>query len=144
MSRESDNFIDLTDVLGWGYLDIKELSKYMNIAINFDIQPCDIKEEVEELFPTTAHQDINQWFYCYLSRIFYTFIPKLDDWIKDNYPLIYERKYIEDELKYLEGNFNPLINCLDSWFNNFLDELYPRDSDECYREALKLLLKDKK
>jgi uncharacterized coiled-coil DUF342 family protein len=129
--------LDLTDVLGWGSLDIEKLEEYLKIAKKFGVTIDDIREEIQETFRYSAGEegdiaDINNWFYVAIHEIFYA--------IMDEVRNVTEDEEILKKIEELENNFNPYINYMDSWFNNLLDEIdFTKDKEEIIEEVIREL-----
>lgn len=125
--------LNLTDVLGWGYLDVKALEDYIEVAKKFDIYPEDIKEDIKGYDGDVT--DINAWFYSSITLIFYE--------IRDELKKSTDDGELLEKIEEMEDNFNPFINYMDSWFNNFLDDIdFNQDKEKILKDVIKKLRED--
>ena len=110
--------INLMNVLDWGSGDITALERYLTIADLWGISIYDIADTIE--FTNGDKTKINDWFYTVIELIFSTVMKE----VQEVHP------ELETKIEKLNDNFLPFINYLDSWFNNFLDDVELYDEKE--------------
>lgn len=71
--------LDLTDVLGWGYLDIKFLDSKIS---EFELETEDIKDEIDSIGFESA--DINSWIYCTIYLGARRFLESVETYAQEN------------------------------------------------------------
>jgi len=131
--EEKDIFDLLLNISEIGYLDLKELSLWDNAIRKFEYDFSYI-DEIESIGFDKI--DTNTYFYVVIDRLFNLICQELEE----NINLSREEK---KSLENLKDNFNPFINCLDSWFNNVFDELdLSLSKEEILNNAKKLLSKE--
>ena len=114
--------LNLTDILEWGYFDIKELNTRMEQASTWDICNTDIIDYIEGI--NGDKTDINTWIYSTINLTFYKVIEALREHIVDTMDAEDERlQDIEYYIDKLEDEFSPYINYMDSWYSNILDNI---------------------
>ena len=114
--------INLTDILEWGYFDIKELNTRMEQASTWDIYNTDIIDYIEGI--NGDKTNINTWIYSTINLTFYKVIEALREHIVD--AIDGEDEQLQDIEYYidnLEDEFSPYINYMDSWYSNILDNI---------------------
>ena len=103
---------DVCDILAWGGLDVQKLEARFQEAAAWGVSDEELEDWAEEVGGVA---DINSWFSAALgltaSRIFLALREYAAETGKD--PAVVDRA---------ESNYSPVINGLDSWHNNFLDE----------------------
>lgn len=83
--------VNLTSVLGWGYLDIKALESWAEDCRAWGVDIDDIAEEIENECPEMLNE-INEWFYMAMSRLLGEItsclhehgLDELADWLSEN------------------------------------------------------------
>lgn len=113
--------LTITYVTNWGELDIAHLEKwitrYANLLGNNQQRRATncLKAAItiEHGFPVT---NINIWYHAVITLIFYHLTNHLKHTNRANAKLIHN-------IKALELNFSPDINCLDSSFNNCFNHI---------------------
>ena len=135
------NFNDLLTT-NYGSLDIDHLNGYLETAEKLGIDEQDIHFEIESLGyeHKQVMEDINIYYYATISSIFYKYLRLVEEWLESDYPEAYEK--IKEWLENERDNFSPFINCLDSWYNNILDEIDIDNTEESFKEYLKALSKE--
>ena len=114
--------LNLTDILEWGYFDIKELNTRMEQASTWDIYNTDIIDYIEGI--NGDKTNINTWIYSTINLTFYKVIEALREHIVD--AIDGEDEQLQDIEYYidnLEDEFSPYINYMDSWYSNILDNI---------------------
>ncbi len=125
--------------MGWGYLDVETLERYVKDLekVGGDIE--DAKEFVEDI--GADNTEINHWFYAVIDRIFYLVLDKAREEV-EKIESEDEKEDLKSKLKDLEDNFSPYTNYMDSWFNNCLDGI-DFERDDYVEQLIKLLKEDK-
>lgn len=122
--------LDLTDILGWGSLDVEKLEEYLEIAQKFNIDIYDIREDIKGYGGDIT--DINSWFYSVINFIFNNVMDEVEKSTDD--------KTILEKVDELRNNFSPYINYMDSWFDNFLDNIdLNQDKENIIKDVIKYL-----
>lgn len=128
--------LNLTDVLGWGSLDVKALEDYIKTAEKFKISSDDIKEDIRSYEGDAT--DINYWFYSTITLIFYEVMREIRVIAEKN-----GDAELIDKTEYLENNFDPFINYMDSWFGNCLDDIdFNQGKEEILNDVIEKLRED--
>ena len=111
----------LAQMFGWGYSDVEHLLEAFQALDNMGISYGDISEEIEATEGKIS--EINTWIYFTYDRInndiFAKVMEKLSDALEEG-----ENESIHELAQEKINNFSPFINCLDSHFNNLLDNHY--------------------
>lgn len=109
----------LAEMFDWGWSDVEHLMEMFNALDNMDISYGEIRESIEETESKLI--DINSWIYFGYDRInreiFDAVIERLNNTEEVDEDLL---RLAQDKIE----NFEPFINCLDSHFNNLLDNQY--------------------
>ncbi len=113
--------LTITDITNWGELDIAHLEKWITryakmVGGNQERRATNcIKAAItiEHEFPVT---DINIWYRAVITLIFYHLTNHLKHTHRGSAKLMHN-------IKVLEQNFSPDINCLDSSFNNCFNNI---------------------
>jgi hypothetical protein len=134
MSDELEH-VTVANILGWGSLDIKWLEKKFALAQHFGIGPDMVKESIEDNDLT----DINVWINQLLDDLFNQVTDQFEEYIIDTYSEE-EQEPILEKLETLKQEFNPIINYMDSWFNNLMDEVdFEKSEDDIFEDIKKRL-----
>ncbi|SDG32110.1 hypothetical protein SAMN04244560_02145 [Thermoanaerobacter thermohydrosulfuricus] len=119
-------------LFGWGYRDIEKLEELLEAAEKFNIYPDEILEDIKEI--ENDPTDINSWIYSTMSLLFYKIMDEVEKEIYD--------KNIIKKVEKIREEFSPYVNAMDSWFNNFLDEIdLQKDKNEIIEEVIKAIEK---
>ena len=110
--------IEITDLMGWGYLDVRALREFLDEAENFDIYISDVREDIINCGGDIT--DINDWIYSVKVLTFNAVMDELEAYVEEN---IEDNEDLLNEIENLRDNFSPFINYLDSHFNNLLDDI---------------------
>lgn len=128
----------------YGCLDVKKLNEYLEIASRLGICEEDIIYTVDGYGFSYKQmlEDINVLFLIVINLIFFTYIDLLGEWLSQEYPEAFET--IEGWLDEEKDEFNPYINCLDSWFSNELDEIEIYNDEKSFKAYLKAIGKKRR
>ena len=123
--------LTVKDILDWGELDVQVLENWLNVAEKFGITLDEIKEELEH--EEMDKTDINSWYYMTM----YLITEAITDEI---FEVVDGDERIMEKANKLTFNFEPYINCMDSHFNNILDEVdFTKDKEEIIEEVIREL-----
>jgi hypothetical protein len=124
------NYATLENLFGWGYLDIKKLDDLLYTCSNWSIEVDDLEQLIGDFAGDTTN--LNDWIYACIHKLFYTIFYEVEKYIKD--------KKLLQKIEHIKDNFDPYVNYMDSWFNNFLDEInLDDDPEEVIKEIIKYL-----
>lgn len=96
--------LDLTGVLGWGYLDLQFLNERIN---EFNLDTDDIKDDMDGYVEEENYSDINTWIYSTFRLAGYNFLDKVEEYAEEN-EIEFDKDSIEIEV---------FTNYLDSFLN---------------------------
>lgn len=119
-------------LFGWGYRDIEKLEELLEAAEKFNIYPDEILEDIREI--ENDPTDINSWIYSTMSLLFYKIMDEVEKEIYD--------KNIIKKVEKIREEFSPYVNAMDSWFNNFLDEINLQNTKDVIIEEVINALKE--
>ncbi|UZQ81766.1 hypothetical protein [Thermoanaerobacter sp. RKWS2] len=119
-------------LFGWGYRDIEKLEELLEAAEKFNIYPDEILEDIREI--ENDPTDINSWIYSTMSLLFYKIMDKVEKATYD--------KNIIKKVEKIREEFSPYVNAMDSWFNNFLDEINLQNTKDVIIEEVINALKE--
>lgn len=119
-------------LFGWGYRDIEKLEELLEAAEKFNIYPDEILEDIREI--ENDPTDINSWIYSTMSLLFYKIMDKVEKTTYD--------KNIIKKVEKIREEFSPYVNAMDSWFNNFLDEINLQNTKDVIIEEVINALKE--
>jgi predicted ribosome quality control (RQC) complex YloA/Tae2 family protein len=119
-------------LFGWGYRDIEKLEELLEAAEKFNIYPDEILENIKEI--ENDPTDINSWIYSTMSLLFYKIMDEVEKEIYD--------KNIIKKVEKIREEFSPYVNAMDSWFNNFLDEINLQNTKDVIIEEVINALKE--
>ena len=141
--------LSIVDLMGWGFLDVEELERRVEVAENFGVEIDEIKEGIEEFSnDNTAFLDINNWIYSTMTLTFNEVMRGLEQYIEETPKnmedlIIEEREEIKNKIEELKDNFSPFINCIDSWYDNLLDNIdLTRHTEEVYNDIIDHFIKE--
>lgn len=133
--------LNLSNVMGWGSLDVDALKKYILIANEFGIDIEDVKEDMSSYEGDIL--DINNWFYSTISLTFYSIMEGLGEYVQDNIEDEDVVDFLLDKIEELKDNFSPFINYLDSWYNNILDNIdLTQEADNIFNDIVQEMYED--
>lgn len=113
--------LTVEDLFDWGSLDVEKLEEFINAARKFGIDIDEIRDNIASFEGDIT--DINAWLYSVVSLLFYRITDELSDYVENLDLKPYIKDLISNYIEDLRDNFCPYINCLDTWFNNILDEI---------------------
>lgn len=127
--------IEITDLMGWGYLDVGALREFLDEAENFDIYISDVREDIINCGGDIT--DINDWIYSVKVLTFNAVMDELEAYVEEN---IDDNEDLLNEIENLRDNFSPFINYFNSHFNNLLDDIdLTDDKDKIFKTIIKKL-----
>lgn len=133
--------LNLSNVMGWGSLDVDALEKYILIANEFGIDIEDVKEDMSNYEGNVL--DINNWFYSTISLTFYSIMEGLGEYVQDNIEDEDVVDFLLDKIEELKDNFSPFINYLDSWYDNILDNIdLTQEVDNIFNDIVQEMYED--
>jgi len=132
--------LTIEDILDWETFDIKKLEKCINLY--FKLDGININKIKEDIYGVNDYiYNINSWFYAVYNLIWekvYKIVEKKIMFIKNK--KLNNKLYIY--LSDLDREFSPSIDYLNSYFNNFLDNICRNSEKSIMESFLKDALKN--
>lgn len=133
--------LDLSGMFNWGYLDVDFLEDCMRIAEKFGIYSDDVRNDISNYCGDVT--DINSWIYSTMSLTFYAIMDRLVKYIEYYIDDEDKKEYLLSEVDELRDNLDIYVNCLDSFYNNVLDDVdLSKDVDDICEDIINILLEN--
>ena len=126
----------LASLLNCGSNDVDTMLDYLNVANILDIG---MDEIVKDMKQNGTDIDVNTVIYSSINIIFNTIMDYVEESL-DEYTKTHKK--LSEKVDRIRQNFEPYVNCADSHFNNYLDEIDFFDLPSCAgREYVELIKK---